>query len=323
MKSLKSLFVVMLMTVAFASTAFAIGAVADGEWVADGPNWKYVINGQAVVNDWALIKEGDDYNYYYFDAAGHTVAGIVKIDNEYYSFEKTGVVSKKGNEIKYGEYSFKISKKGLIEDFTDADYEEYLKEQGEKAAEKAANEAFQASLKAENERIKASEEAYKKEHAAEIAAAEAAKQAEKAAQAQAEAAKKAEAAAKSELLISSANRTKLQSEVNKANARNVAVRNLVNELRRQLNERRTQMINEAKTEHLTNPKAEIDKLADLYVEVVNEYAEVADDILDVLYDKYKMREETYNEAAGEIAEVLGTARSKFAEEFAKIGEEKK
>lgn len=319
MKNLKNLLIVAFMIVSFTSATFAIGAVADGEWAADGANWKYITNGQAVVNDWALIKDGEDYNYYYFDAAGHMVTGITKIGDDFYSFEKNGCVTQKGNKIKYDEYTFVIGKKGLIEDFNDADYEDYLKEQSEKAAEQAANQAFQANLKVENERIKASEEAYKKEHAAEIAAAEAAKQAEQAAKAQAEAAKKAEAAAKSELLISSANREKLISEVNKVSSRNLAVRNLVNELRRQLNERRTQMIAEAKAEFETNPKAEIDKLSDLFTEVVDEYARVVDGMLDVLNDKYKMREESYEEAAGELSEVLGTARSKFADDFAKIG----
>lgn len=322
MKKISVLFSIMLMTLTFASSVFAIGAVADGEWVADGDKWKFVNNGQAVTNDWALIKQGDEYIYYYFDANSHMVTDITKIGDEYYSFDSNGAPTKKGKEIKCGEDSFKILNKGLIENFVDADYEEYVKEQAEKAAEKAANDAFQADQKKIKESIAASEAAYRAEHAAEIAAAEAAKEAEKQAKAAADAAKKAEAQAKYELLISTANREKLQAEANKGSSRKTAIRNLVTETKRQLNERRTQMISQAKTEFTTNKNANIDSLSDLFVEVVEEYASVLDDMVDALSYKYNMREESHDDAVAELAEVLSTAKARFAEDFAKIGETK-
>lgn len=323
MKNFRNLLLVVFMVFAVVSATFAVGAVTDGEWVADGANWKYVTNGQPVVNDWAFIKEGDNYAYYYFDAAGHMVTGITKIGDEYYSFEKTGCTSKKGNEVKSGDNTFKVSNKGLIEDFTDADYAEYQKDQEAKAAEKA----FQENRKAENEKIKASieasKEAYKKEHAAEIAASEAAKQAEEALKKESQAKANAEAAAKAELLMSTANREKLYAEANKATSRKAAVRNLVTETRRQLNEKRSQMISQAKSEYAANPvNNQIDKLLDLYNESVDEYARVLDDMVDALSTKYKMRDESYEGAVDELVTVLSEAKEKFATDFAKIGEEK-
>lgn len=327
MKSFRNLLLIAIMVFASISATFAVGAVADGEWVADGADWKYVVNGQPVVNDWVFIKEGDDYAYYYLDAAGHMSTGIVKIGEEYYSFEKNGHASKKGTKINSGDNSFKVANKGLIEDFIDSDYTEYLKNKENEAAEKAAEKAFQENFKAENERIKASikasEEAYKKEHAAEIAASEAAKQAEEALKKESQAKANAEAAAKAEMLMSSANREKLIAEANKANSRKSAIRNLVVETRKQLNEKRSQLISQAKSEVAANPvNNQIDRLVDLYNESVDEYASFLDGMINTLSAKYKMRDESIEDAVDELTTVLSEAKEKFATDFDKIGEDK-
>ena len=87
-----------------------------GDWIADGTKWKYSEDGVFATNTWKLIKQGNDYQNYYFDDEGHMVKGVYKIDGSYYSFRKDGSSNSKGKITIDGEVC-ETSNRGLIDDY--------------------------------------------------------------------------------------------------------------------------------------------------------------------------------------------------------------
>ena len=85
-------------------------------WVKDGQFKKYQVGDKFATSTWQLIKEGDNYNNYYFDEEGHMVTGVWKIGNEYYSFKNNGAANSKSKVTIDGE-QFETANKGLIENY--------------------------------------------------------------------------------------------------------------------------------------------------------------------------------------------------------------
>lgn len=160
MKNLfKTIIVSIIMVASIATMSFALGAVADGTWLADGANWKFInqATGQPIVNDWGLIKYGDDYNYYYFDENGYMCRGLKWIDGSLYLFQVDGKVASQGTIINLANRERKIKNKGLVDDiYADTKFDidawnaEYIAANTYTAEEKAQYEA-QAAAEAEKQ----------------------------------------------------------------------------------------------------------------------------------------------------------------------------
>ena len=66
--------------------------LSKGQWVQVGDGWKYLINGNYVVNQWLDIGE----QRYYFDKSGYRVTGWQTIDGQKYYFMPDGSMYSNG-----------------------------------------------------------------------------------------------------------------------------------------------------------------------------------------------------------------------------------
>lgn len=167
----KTLIVSIIMVASIATMSFALGAVADGTWLAEGTKWKFIeqTTGQPIVKDWGLIKYGDDYNYYYFDENGYMCVGLKWIDGSLYLFQVDGRVAAQGTIINLANREHKIKNKGMVDDvYADTKFDidawnaEYIAANTvtaeekvaleQAAAEAAAAQAAQAELAASLEK---------------------------------------------------------------------------------------------------------------------------------------------------------------------------
>lgn len=161
-KLFKTFIVSIIMVASIATMSFSLGAVVDGTWLADGTNWKFIeqSTGQPVVNDWALIKYGDDYNYYYFDENGYMCRGLKWINGTLYLFQVDGKVASQGTIINLAGRERRIKNKGMVDDIyadtrfdIDAWNAEYIAANTYTPEEKAQAEAAAAEEAAKEEMI--------------------------------------------------------------------------------------------------------------------------------------------------------------------------
>lgn len=105
---MKKIILVLSFVIAFTSVSFA------GEWVSDNSNWKYKEdNGTFATSTWKFLKNGNDYNNYYFDENGYMVTGIRRIDGEVYAFNDDGTAKSKSTVTIDGE-EYETQNKGLV-----------------------------------------------------------------------------------------------------------------------------------------------------------------------------------------------------------------
>lgn len=126
-----------------------------GEWLQEGDNWKFMVNGQPVKKAFRLINSGKDTNCYYFDDNGYMVKGdIYKIDGNYHVFNNSGIAM---SYTKYKIYDdeCETEAKGQVtyvpSGFTLDEYHADMKKEEEAKKESESKAQVEASIAKENE----------------------------------------------------------------------------------------------------------------------------------------------------------------------------
>lgn len=148
MKRVVGIFVSVVFSLLLSMVIFASG------WVKLGSNWRYQEeDGTFVVSSWKLIKTGNDYKTYYFDANGNMCTGLQSIDGAIYAFNDDGsTITNSKVDIDGEEYITR--NKGLVEgipnNYDVVSYNERVQ------AEKKAIEESIAIVEAEKKKIQES-----------------------------------------------------------------------------------------------------------------------------------------------------------------------
>lgn len=148
MKRVVGIFVSVVFSLLLSMVVLASG------WVKLGSNWRYQEeDGTFVVSSWKLIKTGNDYKTYYFDANGNMCTGLQSIDGAIYAFNDDGsTITNSKVDIDGEEYITR--NKGLVEgipnNYDVVSYNERVQ------AEKKAIEESIAIVEAEKKKIQES-----------------------------------------------------------------------------------------------------------------------------------------------------------------------